>query len=206
MSIGALSLSSIFILIVFVLPGFLMEEVVKYKLPTRKKETPKLLLEYLFNSCLNYAVFIWFVYRSLQYVNLDSMSILPTWEFTLSWIGLVFVFPIILGLIKAWFLDKYPTIHPVPTAWDWVFWNKADKAFWVLVTFKDESKVGGLYKPDQNPNGTNSFASSSPPAQDIYIRDVWRVDEDGNFCKKVERTGGIWIAIDEVKTLEFWEE
>ena len=54
--------------------------------------------------------------------------------------------------------------------WDYVFSRR--QAYWVIVHLRDGRKIGGRFD-------RKSFASSYPADEQIYIEEVWRLDEDG---------------------------
>lgn len=101
------------------------------------------------------------------------------------------VIPFIIGLLlKSWlhrggtprrvalFLMGWENLNSqtpselVPTPWDKVF--SQGKKLWVIATFPDGSRIGGWY-------GLDSFATSYPEAQQIYLRHTYKLDEDGHF-------------------------
>lgn len=91
-------------------------------------------------------------------------------------------------------LQKY-ILHPFSRAWDYVF-NKRE-AMWVIVHLKDGNMVGGRYD-------TNSFASSYPSKEQIYLEEVWELDENGGFKQSINNSKGVLI-IDEILAIEFFE-
>jgi hypothetical protein len=101
-------------------------------------------------------------------------------------LGGVFATPILLAYI-FYRLDKRGTIknwgtHQSPTSWDWFFSNRAGN-YYVLFHRKEGKELGGYF-------GERSFATSSPNAQQIYVEEVWLLDEDGRFVERVEETDG----------------
>lgn len=120
-----------------------------------------------------------------------------------GWIALLFIGPVILGILsglnvqKQWLkhvLERIglKTMHPVASAWDWHFSKVAES--WVLVILKDGTKWGGLLGP-------KSFISSSSSERDIFIEKVYFVHNDGKW---EERSSSVLISPGEVQTIEFW--
>ena len=66
---------------------------------------------------------------------------------------------------------------------------------WVLVTLKDDTKFVGLC-------GQGSFISSDPTERDIYIEQVYDMDDESNWSWPGRK--GVLIGPGEVKTIEFW--
>jgi hypothetical protein len=88
-------------------------------------------------------------------------------------------------------------VHPVPSAWDWRFYNIKAGTF-VLITLQDGSKVGGRF-------GLESFASSDSAERDFYLDEIWNIDEDGEWTE-LEEKKGVLLAAREIKYIEFWDE
>ncbi len=57
--------------------------------------------------------------------------------------------------------------------------------------------LGGRYS-------TDSFAADPPGPSDIYVEEVWQLDEDGNFIQPLPTTRGVWISQDAVSYIEFF--
>ena len=66
---------------------------------------------------------------------------------------------------------------------------------WVLVTLKDGTRFAGFC-------GSDSFMSSDPSERDIYIQQVYDVDDDNNWSSSAEKA--LLIIADEIQTIEFW--
>jgi hypothetical protein len=59
------------------------------------------------------------------------------------------------------------------------------------------AKIGGRFD-------TESFASSDPAEEQIYLQEVWILDEAGRFVSQVERSRGIIIMKSEIRAVEFF--
>ena len=73
-----------------------------------------------------------------------------------------------------------------------------DISHWIIVHLKDGRKISGRYD-------TESFASSFPAEEQIYLQEVWILDDEGGFKEPVERTSGIIILKDEISLIEFFK-
>jgi hypothetical protein len=87
-------------------------------------------------------------------------------------------------------------VNPIPKPWDVVFRGLGES--WIIVHMADGRRVGGRY-------AKGSQASSYPADEQLYLREVWRLDEEGRFIGKVERTGGVIVGMKDVQALEFFE-
>jgi hypothetical protein len=83
-------------------------------------------------------------------------------------------------------------VHPTPSAWDWTFEELGEQ--FVLVALRDGTHIGGLM-------GSDSFVSSDPTERDIYIQQMYDIDDPDNW-KPMDH--GVLIADGEISTIEFW--
>ena len=189
-----LSLNSLYLILLFIVPGFIALFVRSQFITTKRPSDSNTaaLLSYLTISV---------VYGSLVLPCVDPALLQrSTW----AWFGLVFVGPVVLGLLLGinvqkdlvrrflnWF-GLYP-VHAIPTAWDWKFSGMEEQ--WVLVTLKDGTRLAGLY-------GSQSFTSSTPGERDMYIERVYDIDDTGTLFLTNEK--GVLIAAGEISTIEFW--
>jgi hypothetical protein len=83
----------------------------------------------------------------------------------------------------------------MPTAWDFLFSQRS--AFWVLFHLRNGQRIGGFF-------GRESYASSYPIDAEIYVENVWRVDENGRFAENVEGNAGMIIRYADCHMMEFY--
>ena len=189
-----LSLNSLYLILVFIVPGFIALSVRSQFITGRISPQNKAsLLSYLTISVI-YGALV------LPFVDPELIG-----KSRLIWFVLVFVGPIFLGLLLGINIQKdvsrrllnrfglYP-IHAIPTAWDWKFNGMAEQ--WVLVTLKDGTRFAGFY-------GAQSFTSSSLDERDMYLQWVYDIHEDGTLSPPDDERG-VLIAAGEIRTIEFW--
>ena len=178
-------------------PGLVILFVRSQFVTDRRPFQSAMLLSYLTVSLVYYAVAFPFLdhIRSL-FENRD--------ERVYAWFVLIFVGPAILGLLLGINIQKnllrrllqryrLNPIHAIPTAWDWKFSNIPEQ--WVLVTLKDGTRFAGFCGP-------HSFISSDPMERDIYIQQIYDIDEKDEWFWRGEKA--VLIAPGEVRTIEFW--
>lgn len=85
-------------------------------------------------------------------------------------------------------------VHPIPSAWDYVFKSFTEGA-WVTVRMDNGMFIRGKFY-------TKSFASSDEAYRDLYLEEVYMLNEDDEWVK-TERTKGIWLSPDTIKHIEF---
>jgi len=86
-------------------------------------------------------------------------------------------------------------INPTKSAWDSFFSNR--ESYYVIVTLKNGRKIGGKY-------GKNSFSSTYPNPEELYLEELWKLNENGGFESKESQTEGILITEQEISTIEFY--
>lgn len=114
----------------------------------------------------------------------------------------IILIPIAVGFFSGWVTSKeyvyrimkklkLNPIHPTPTAWEDCF-SDTDEQF-VLVKLKNGNQFGGKLN-------TDCFISSDVENQDIYISEVYEID-DLNQWHKQDR--GVYISSGEISSIEF---
>jgi hypothetical protein len=66
-----------------------------------------------------------------------------------------------------------------------------------VVVRKMAGLVGGVFSE-------NSFASSYPDPEDLYLEEVWQVSDDGAFERAIPGTRGLWVSREAFDVLEFF--
>ena len=188
-----LTLDSLSIVLVFIVPGFVA-------LSIRSQFVAGESLPDNWERSLAY-VAISVIYGTLVLRLVDlSFVAKQDWAF----LTVVFVGPVVLGLalgINAQedyfrrilrFLRIFPN-HPSPTAWDRKFSRTSEQ--WVLVTLKNGDTIAGFY-------GKESFTASSSNERDMYIQWIYNTDEKGSSPSTQEKS--VYIGPGEISTIEFW--
>jgi hypothetical protein len=110
------------------------------------------------------------------------------------------VFGLLVGANAKWgitrrFLGKFGLNlpHVMTNAWDYRF-SQFEETL-VTVTLKDGSRVSGWCGP-------RSFAGSDPQCRDLYIEQVYDVDEAGTWHLKTDGKG-IYISAGDIRLIEF---
>jgi uncharacterized membrane protein YedE/YeeE len=128
----------------------------------------------------------------------------PLHEQTRYWLPILLagavVFGALIGLNACFGLTRWclrwlglHLPHVMESAWDWKFSRFPESL--VTITLKDGSRVYGWC-------GADSFIGSDPKDRDLYIEQVYEVDEEGNWTLKTLGKG-VYIAGGEVLTIEF---
>jgi Family of unknown function (DUF6338) len=179
--------------LIFFIPGFVTLKVYDLLIPGEQRDFSKSLFDAVAYSSLNFAALLWLI------ALVRSGSLTP-WQWYLA------MFFLLIGIPAVWpavFLQirKHPIVaqriaSPNARVWDDIFAKRTP--YWVIVHLKDQRRIGGLY-------GGKSYTSHSPAPPEIFLEQVWRVDEDGGFTGSVvESTSGILIMGSEILALEFF--
>ncbi len=186
------------LLILFALvPGFVANRVFALWCPTQKQDWEKALLEPITWSAINLLFWWWLVLPILQ----TPFEQLSGWH--LLWVNAIVcaVSPTILASVWYWFRtrewthQKLGLDHPTPRGWE--FFLRKTPHFFVLFHLKNGKMVGGYFGP-------KSYASTYPQEPEIYVQEIWRVDDDGRFLEKVKGSFGSVIRQSEWERIEFF--
>lgn len=90
--------------------------------------------------------------------------------------------------------EKVETFETLPRAWDAVF--SKDRCYWLRIILKEGTKIGGYYGP-------NSFASSYPHGDDVYVEDVWNLDEGETHKEHTPK--GLLVERKEISRIEVYQ-
>ena len=181
--------------IMFVIPGFISLKVYDLLAYSHREKTTEAIIDAVAYSSLNYALLaapIWLV----EHFNVQSCH--PVW-YSIFYACVLFLFP----AIWAWLWHKLRNSqmfqnkmkHPIDKPWDYLFSQR--RPYWVKVVMKDGTVVGGKY-------AENSFASSNPAKEQIYLEESWIIKDSGGFERPKIRTEGILILEDEIKFLDIF--
>ena len=83
----------------------------------------------------------------------------------------------------------------MPKAWD-VFFSRRIPCF-MIVHMKNGQVIGSLYAYD-------SVASSYPESQDLYLQEIWELDNEGKFIKRIDGTLGLLVSGDTIDYIELF--
>ncbi|MGH9445827.1 MAG: DUF6338 family protein [Terriglobia bacterium] len=195
------SFSQVLILLVFIVPGFLAMRVKRVAYPSAEPTAATAVLDSLALSCMIYALTFPLLYLSYvqKWYKTDPVS------FALLALFVLLAMPCILGVIYvwstkagkwAWLRGSLGFPHPDPTAWDHHF--RKGRAYWIWLTFKSGQVMAGLYGP-------NSFASSFPQRQDLFVEKLLSLDENGNVMEWKDGSAGALINMESLERIEFFE-
>jgi hypothetical protein len=181
--------------LIFLIPGFVSTKIYDLLIPGERRDFSKSFFEMVAYSAINFALLSWLIVLIHSKGFYDHHQLLYFGFLFL----ILFVFPAVWPFVyfqaSSWKIFAKHLIHPIPKPWDYVFCKR--QSFWVIVHLKDKRRIGGKFD-------TDSFASSYPAKEQIYLQEVWELGEKGNFVKPIEGSKGIVILGDEIVAVEFF--
>jgi hypothetical protein len=180
----------------FAIPGFVSLKTYSLLVPAEHRDSASQVMDAVAYSCVNYALLLVPIYW------VDSIEL---WESQPA-LYLAFAVVVLLAAPIGWaFLYKWlrgtPFFrrnmpHPTGKPWDYVFGRNIP--YWVIVKLNDGSTIAGRYD-------TESFASSAPAGNQLYLEEAWVLNADGGFERARHDTAGIMILSEEMATIEFFK-
>ncbi len=192
---GALTFDKILIFIIFFVPGFTYLKFYRLFIAEVRTDFSKDLYEAIGFSFINTLIFSY----PLTLIHSDNFPENHPVLYYITILGIVIIAPILFTLIfyyiskQKWF-SRF-LVNPVKSAWDSFFSRR--ESYYVIVTLKNGRKIGGKY-------GLNSFSSTYPNPKEIYLEEVWTLNDKNGFEEKVMQTEGVLIVENEISTIEFY--
>jgi hypothetical protein len=190
--------SDAFLVFLFVVPGFVAAKVSDLLVPGDTRNWSESLVEVISLGAINFALFG----PVLMAVARDAPARFSWWRY-LVWIAFMLVTPTALAV--AWWRFRTRGAgtlipHPLPKGWDHFFYaDGSARSCRVVCHFKDGRRaVGGTFEG-------GSFASSYPAAEDLYIEQVWSLDEKCRFMEPIIGTMGMLVRREDCELIEFFE-
>jgi len=183
--------------LIFFIPGFISVKVYDLLIPKERRDFSSSIYEIVGYSALNFAALSWLIFLILT----ESFYINHKFYYSLSLFFVMFVapamWPFVFLKLSEWDPIAKRIVHPVGKPWDFVFEKR--ESLWVIIHLKDGKKIGGKFFE-------NSFASSYPFEEQIYLEEIWELDEKGEeFIRPIERSKGMIILGEEISGIEFFE-
>lgn len=177
--------------IMVVAPGFISLKIWGLIHPSRRIVFSEALYEAVFYGVLNYFLVVHWLTSLVQ----TSEAAITICVYIFSLIVVPILLPIIWKRILSWASIKKRIINPIPKAWD-VFFSRRKPCF-MIVHMKNGQAIGGLY-------AYNSVASSYPENQDLYLEEIWELDDEGKFVKQIDGTLGLLVSGDTIDYIELF--
>lgn len=195
---------AVILLLYVVVPGYVVVKVYDLLAPGERRSVGEAIIDILAWSFM--LMLLWFWPFAAMYEYSDLLS---TWFRYLILFVLTILAVFVTPLLAAYLLyrvrhrgflrggAKGSSTPASPTSWDWFFSENASN-YYVRFHLKTGEKLGGYY-------GENSFATSFPNKQEVYIEEEWHLDEDGQFSEPIEGTKGAFVNREDCSLVRFLE-
>lgn len=193
MSLDLLELNKVLLFVAFIMPGFIAIKAYElFAVGSERRSTSEQLIDAISYSCINYVLWLPAVYL----IESGEIRNVHLWLYVLFYLLVLFVSPVAISYFWIRVRVRRFKEHPIKKPWDYVF--SSLEPHWVLVTLKSGEKIGGYYGPE-------SFASSSPAPEQIFLQNSWVINDDGGFDRIKDTSAGILILSSEILYLEFYK-
>ena len=186
-------IDKLILFIAFVIPGFISIKVYQLAFPGTERPASDQITDAIAYSSINYALLTF----PIILVESSSLSQARGFLYYLFYVFVLFIAPILWVLLwkylrtRGFFQRNAP--HPTAKPWDYVFAQR--KPYWVKVTLKDGSIIGGRY-------AEKSFASSAPAPEQLYLEETWILNDNGRFERAKNDSAGVIILSSEISHIE----
>ena len=193
---NALTSNHLLFLLIFFLPGFVSLKIYDLLVPNENRDFSKQFLDAIVYSLINFLLLFWMYTHFLKLLVSASLT---AWMYAIiiCFVGPI-MWPIIFLMLTQMRLLRKLIISPIKRPWDWFFSKK--EPLWVIIELMDGKKIGGIL-------ADNSYVSSHPAEEQIYLEEVWRLDEQGHFYEngKIENSKDVIILGKNISSLEFFK-
>lgn len=194
------SLDVVFYTAIFVLPGFIINSIIDATNPPKKHNDGIFFLKCLLYSIISCACLSW----AYKIVISNIKNEVAYWMLLLT---VTAVGSTIIALAAAIIKQKQiifivmnkfgiRTIHPTPSAWDYVF--SLQKTNYVIVTLIDGTQIKGAYS-------SKSFSASDSEDRDLFLEKLYYKVDNEEWVLDTE-SDGVYIAKDQIKHIEFMKK
>jgi hypothetical protein len=206
--------AALFLIVIFMLPGFLTVRLVMGRLPVAEtSDTHSIVFAVLFSTLIHLLISPFTLrlipkFESLynQISNLSGGPVTADYSIILWIVTVLLIGPLALAealsSLLRWrpiqpMLGRYGAslVDLLPRAWDWSLFSS--RGAWVVVQLKGGTLVGGEF-------GANSFASLSPEKPDLFIERIYKVSDKHEFLDPVRDSAGAWIDGSAIDIVHFY--
>jgi hypothetical protein len=201
------SVEALLVIVLVLTPGFIFTVALRKSVANLDTSAIRFVVMTVATGTIVHCVTYFWSARLLEaYLDAPASLLDRSLEVFLWSISTIFVVPLTLGLligylsgtdrVDAWLrLIGFSYVQRLPSAWDYVVGLK--EGFYVRVHLRDSDRIiGGVY-------GTSSFAADESEAVDLYLEELWQINDAGEFVAPIPTTRGVWIPRDSAQYIEF---
>ena len=189
------SLDTVFYTAIFLLPGFLIINIIDSTNPPKRQFELTYILKCLLYSLINCACCspLYSIIANIKCEFLYWLLFVTATILVAVVIGVIVSFikqkNIIIRFLAKFNISSFPS---TPTAWDYVF--SKQESYFVIVTLNNGERVRGWYS-------NNSFASSDQDNKDLFIEKAFFYEKNGKWIEDKE-SSGLYIPGNQIKLIE----
>lgn len=177
--------------IVLLLPGFVSLKIDKILTPGTNQDPAALVMEVFFYSLINAAILAMPIFWVAQEITKLSPN------YWVIWIGGLVIcvlgpalWPYLFRRFQRQAASQGWVLGYHKQAWDEFFGRR--ESCWLIFHLHDGRMVGGYFGPE-------SYATPEPNSGSIYIEELWRLDDEGQFLDVIPNSkGALFRATDYV--------
>jgi hypothetical protein len=190
------SLNSMLIFIIFAIPGFVALKAYEMFVPGgARADNATKFIDAVAYSCVIYAIFGVPLYWLLMSEWARKNPTVSTLALTLVFFGVPVIAAALWRLMRQSKLFQSIAPHPTLKPWDYVFSQR--KPYWIKVHLTDGHIYAGKFS-------ANSFASSPPADEEIFLEECWLLNEKGGFDRAKKRSAGLLLLKGQIKAVELF--
>lgn len=210
------TLTAVIATVVFLLPGFVIADLAqRQRAGSASLGDQRAVLRSLFFSVAIHLVagaWTWELAQELEGTGWRDELV----EVTAYVLVVVVSVPVVLGLLLSEWLLRAERgdgrlrwwhyalgARDARDAWDFAFQRYRDRGVWVLVRFR-ESQVAPRFVIGKYGEGS-AFGQSPSPEHDLFLRDLWAADQDGQPAERIEPPRSLWVAASQIAELYLLE-
>jgi hypothetical protein len=185
----ALTLPQFAAAIALFLPGFVSLKVDRLIQPGKSASASELAVDALAYSLLNAALLGWAIWLAAANLNSSSPNYALLWGYgVLVCVVGPTLWPFLFRAVQRFGARRRWLLGPHRFAWDNFFTR--NEACWVVIHLKSGALVGGYF-------GVRSYATVEPESGQLYLEELWQLDQSGKFVGPVvDSKGGIFRPAD----------
>ena len=196
--IAELSASHLALLLALFLPGFLSIRIDRLIYPGDDTKAPELILDAIGFSAVNLGLLGWIsvpIFTEISKASPDWFSL--AYKIAILFVGGPIAWPLLFRFSQRFASRRGWLLRPYRFAFDDFFSRK--QPCWIIVHLKDGSMIGGYF-------GDRSAASLAPASGHLYIEELWELDPQGKFLKRIGQSQGALFRPDDYQWIELFTE
>jgi hypothetical protein len=186
--------------LVLIAPGFVALRTMEMLISSERRKAADAIIDIVLFSVVTDTIWGFL----LSFAHVRSLTQVPLGVQVALLVLIVFVTPVALTMlyvrVRRWLTERRGGIDLEAKPWDLAFHRYfANDPVQIVLTLAGGRKIGGFY---QKPSAASGF----PVPEQLYIKDVYSVDEtSGRLIGRIENHRGLLVDKSSVETIEFFD-